>query len=97
MNLNHYFCNSEKVFLMSSSVALDRIDYFKPKYEPPHFVSIPKIPPDTGRLQIQFITEYYNSFFVVLFHYNKQLRTNEWVRVIANRSVELEFPGVLLL
>ena len=82
---------------MSSSVALDRIDYFKPKYGAPHFVSIPKIPPDTGRLQIQFITDYYNSFFVVLFHYNRQLRTNEWVRIIANRSVELEFPGVLLL
>ena len=68
---------------MSSSVALDRVDYFKPKYEPPHFVSVPKIPPDTGRLQIQFITDYYNSFFVVLFHCHLLLaKASEFVAVL---------------
>ena len=97
MNLNQYFCNSEQVFLMSSTVALGWIRYFKPEYGPPHFVLAPKIPPEPGILQIQFIADYYNSFFVVLLHYDKQLRTTEWARVIANRSVELRSPGVLLI
>ena len=97
MNLNQYFCNSEQVFLMSSTVALGWIRYFKPEYEPPHFVLAPKIPPETGRLQIHFMTEYYNTFFVVLLRYNKQFRTNEWIRVIANRWVDLERPGVFLI
>jgi hypothetical protein len=82
---------------MSSSVVLHRIDYFTSQYSPPHFISIPKIPPEPGRLQIQFRTEYYNGFIVLLFHYDSQFHTYEWFRVISNESAWSRLPGVLLL
>jgi len=97
MNLNQYFCNSEQVFLMSSTVTSSWTDYIKPKYGTPNLAVIPGVPPKTITWQVHFLTEYYNDFFVAVLHYNEKLRTNEWVRVISNKWVDLELPGVLLI
>jgi len=82
---------------MSSTVTPSWVEYLKPEYGTPNLAVIPGIPVNTIRWQIHFLTKYFNDFWVFTLRYNDKLHSNEWVRVISNRWVDLELPGVLLV